>query len=52
MYVTVIYMRLRAFVDPVVPVGDLCTENPAAPLGDFCMGSLFGEDFDFVHLLC
>jgi hypothetical protein len=54
MYVTVIYMKLRAFVDPVVPVGDLCAGNllentsilrtyyasPAAPLGDFCTGSL------------
>jgi hypothetical protein len=33
-------MRLRAFVGPAVPIGDLCTENPAAPLGDFCTGSL------------
>jgi hypothetical protein len=24
MYVTVICMRLRAFVDPAAPVGDLC----------------------------
>jgi hypothetical protein len=54
MYVTVIYMKLRAFVDPVVPVGDLCAGNllektsilriyyasPAAPVGDFCTGSL------------
>jgi hypothetical protein len=39
MYVTVIYMWLRAFVDPAVAVSDLCTENPAAPLGDFCTGS-------------
>jgi hypothetical protein len=54
MYVTVIYMKLRAFVDPVVPVGDLCagylSENtsilrtyyasPAAPVGDFCTWGL------------
>jgi hypothetical protein len=53
MYVTVIYMKLRAFVDPVVPVDDLCMGNllentsilrtyyasPAAPIGDFCMES-------------
>jgi hypothetical protein len=25
---------------------------PAAPVGDFCTESLFGEDFDFAHLLC
>jgi hypothetical protein len=29
-----------------------CCANSAAPLGDFCMESLFGEDFDFTHLLC
>jgi hypothetical protein len=54
MYVTVIYMKLRTFVDPVVPVGVLCAGNflentlilrtcyasPAAPVGDFCTGSL------------
>ena len=47
-------MKLRAFVDPVVPVGDLCAGNllentsilrtccasPAALVGDFCTGSL------------
>ena len=34
MYVTLIYMiRLHAFVDPPVPVGDFCTES-------------FGNDFD------
>jgi hypothetical protein len=46
-------MKLRAFVDPVVPVGDLCAGNllentsilrtyyasPAAPVGDFCTES-------------
>jgi hypothetical protein len=58
-------MRLRAFVDPVVPVCDLCAGNLlkntsilctycaslSAPVGDFCTES-FGEDFDFAHLLC
>jgi hypothetical protein len=47
-------MKLRTFVDPVVPVGVLCAGNflentlilrtcyasPAAPVGDFCTGSL------------
>jgi hypothetical protein len=54
MYVTVIYMTLRAFVDPVVPIGNLCAGNLlentlilrtyyaslAAPVGYFCTGSL------------
>jgi hypothetical protein len=38
-HVTVIYMiRLRAFVDPAAPVGDLCIDS-------------FGKDFDFARPL-
>jgi hypothetical protein len=61
MYVTVIYMKLRAFVDPVVPGGDLCAGNllektsilrtyyasPAAPVGDFCTESSAAPFGDF-----
>jgi hypothetical protein len=28
------------YASPAAPIGDFCTEGPAAPLGDFCTGSL------------
>jgi hypothetical protein len=44
MYVTVTYMKLRAFVDPNLlentSILRTCCASPAAPVGDFCTGSL------------
>jgi hypothetical protein len=44
MYVTVTYMKLRAFVDPNLlentSILRACYASPAAPVGDFCSGSL------------
>jgi hypothetical protein len=56
-------IRLRAFVDPAVPVGDSCTESllektsilrayySGCALRRLLHGGSFGKDFDFARLL-
>jgi hypothetical protein len=64
-YVTIICMiRLRAFVDTTVPIGDFCTEsllgmtsivrtyNSGCTLRRLWHGGSVEKDFDFAHLLC
>jgi hypothetical protein len=57
-------IRLRAFIDPVAPIGDFCTESllektsilrtyySGCTRRRLLHGESFGKDFDFAHLLC